>query len=85
MDLIRRAGYTATGSESSELCRRPVDLCASWTSRSTQLARHLQSLGVGPESLVGLCVERGLEMVVGVLAVLKAGGCVRAIGPSFSG
>ncbi|UKO99560.1 class I SAM-dependent methyltransferase [Nostoc sp. UHCC 0870] len=42
--------------------------------RTNQLAHHLQSLGVGPEVLVGLCVERCLEMVVGVLAILKAGG-----------
>jgi amino acid adenylation domain-containing protein len=42
--------------------------------RANHLAHHLQNLGVGPEVLVGLCVERGLEMVVGVLAILKAGG-----------
>ncbi|OUL34271.1 non-ribosomal peptide synthetase [Nostoc sp. T09] len=42
--------------------------------RANQLAHHLQSLGIGPEALVGLCVERCLEMVVGVLAILKAGG-----------
>ena len=42
--------------------------------RANQLARHLQKLGVGPDSLVGLCVERSLEMVVGLLGILKAGG-----------
>lgn len=42
--------------------------------RANQLARCLQSRGVKPGSLVGLCVERSLEMVVGVLAILKAGG-----------
>jgi len=42
--------------------------------RSNQLARHLRELGVGAETLVGICVERSLEMVVGLLAVLKAGG-----------
>ncbi|AFZ28126.1 amino acid adenylation enzyme/thioester reductase family protein [Cylindrospermum stagnale PCC 7417] len=42
--------------------------------RANQLAHHLQSLGVGPEVLVGICVERSLEMIVGVLGVLKAGG-----------
>src|SRR5262249_18754350 len=41
--------------------------------RSSQLAHHLQSLGVGPEVVVGLCVERSLEMVVGLLGILKAG------------
>jgi len=51
--------------------------------RSTRLARHIQSLGVGPESLVCLCVERSLEMMVGVLAVLKAGGAYVPLDPAF--
>jgi amino acid adenylation domain-containing protein len=42
--------------------------------RAERLARRLRAHGVGPEVVVGLCVERSLEMLVGVLAVLKAGG-----------
>jgi len=42
--------------------------------RSNQLARHLRKLGIGPDSLVGLCLERGVEMMVAVLGILKAGG-----------
>ena len=42
--------------------------------RANQLARHLTKNGVGPERLVALCVERGLEMVIGLLGILKAGG-----------
>ena len=42
--------------------------------RANQLARHLQSLGVGAETRVALCVERSLEMIVGLLGILKAGG-----------
>lgn len=42
--------------------------------RANQLARHLQTLGVGPDVLVGICVERSLEMIVAILAILKAGG-----------
>ncbi len=42
--------------------------------RANQVARYLQKLGVGPEVLVGICVERSLEMVVGLLGIMKAGG-----------
>jgi amino acid adenylation domain-containing protein len=42
--------------------------------RANQLAHHLQQLGVGPEALVGVYMERSLEMVVGLLGILKAGG-----------
>ncbi|MFP2926822.1 amino acid adenylation domain-containing protein, partial [Pyxidicoccus sp. 3LG] len=42
--------------------------------RAGQLARRLMRLGVGPEVRVGLCVERSLDWVVGLLGVLKAGG-----------
>ncbi|MGH1396697.1 MAG: non-ribosomal peptide synthetase [Trichormus sp.] len=42
--------------------------------RANQLAKYLQTLGVGAEILVGICLERSLEMIIGVLAILKAGG-----------
>ena len=42
--------------------------------RANRLAHYLQSLGVGPETLVGICVERSVEMMVGLLGILKAGG-----------
>ena len=42
--------------------------------KANQLAHHLQSLGVKPETLVGVCIERSLDMLVALLAVLKAGG-----------
>ncbi len=42
--------------------------------RANQLAHYLQSFGVGPETPVGLCMERSPEMVVGLLGILKAGG-----------
>jgi hypothetical protein len=41
--------------------------------RANQLAHYLQKLGVGQEVLVGICVERSLEMVIGLLGILKAG------------
>src|SRR5262249_28817018 len=51
--------------------------------RSNQLAHHLRGLGVGPEVLVGLCVERSLEMVIGLLGILKAGGAYLPLSPTY--
>ncbi|WP_170229880.1 non-ribosomal peptide synthase/polyketide synthase [Polyangium fumosum] len=51
--------------------------------RSNQLAHYLRALGVGPEVLVGLCVERSLEMVVGLLGILKAGGAYVPLDPGY--
>jgi amino acid adenylation domain-containing protein len=51
--------------------------------RANQLAYHLRKLGVGPDVLVGVCVERSLEMVVGLLGILKAGGAYVPLDPAF--
>ncbi|HZI05029.1 MAG TPA: amino acid adenylation domain-containing protein, partial [Archangium sp.] len=51
--------------------------------RANQLAHHLLSLGVGPDVRVGLCVERSLHMVVGILGILKAGGAYVPLDPSY--
>nr|WP_282440273.1 non-ribosomal peptide synthetase [Brasilonema sp. UFV-L1] len=51
--------------------------------RANQLAHHLQTLGVGPEVLVGICVERSMEMVVGLLGILKAGGGYVPLDPNY--
>jgi amino acid adenylation domain-containing protein len=51
--------------------------------RSNQLAHHLRKLGIGPDVLVGLCVERSLEMLVGLLGILKAGGAYVPLDPTY--
>ncbi|WNN92284.1 non-ribosomal peptide synthetase [Gloeocapsopsis dulcis] len=51
--------------------------------RANQLAHYLRSLGVKPEVLVGICVERSLDMVIGLLAILKAGGAYVPLDPSY--
>jgi amino acid adenylation domain-containing protein/non-ribosomal peptide synthase protein (TIGR01720 family) len=51
--------------------------------RANQLAHYLQKLGVAPETLVGICVERSVEMVVGLLGVLKAGGAYVPLDPAY--
>jgi len=52
-------------------------------SRSAALAGSLRRAGVGPESVVGLCVERSPEMVAGMLAVLQAGGAWLPLDPGY--
>jgi amino acid adenylation domain-containing protein len=51
--------------------------------RVNQLAHHLQQLGVGPDVLVGIYVERSPETVVGVLGILKAGGAYLPLDPAY--
>ncbi len=50
---------------------------------ANRLAHHLRQLGVENESLVGLCMERSLEMVIGLLAILKAGGAYVPLDPTY--
>ncbi|HIK04811.1 MAG TPA: amino acid adenylation domain-containing protein [Trichormus sp. M33_DOE_039] len=56
---------------------------AELNTRANQLAHHLQTLGVAPDVLVGLCVERSLEMVIGILGILKAGGAYVPLDPDY--
>ena len=52
-----------------------------WANR---LAHHLRTLGVGPEVRVGICVERSLAMVAGLLGILKAGGAYVPLDPEYT-
>lgn len=56
---------------------------AQLNARANQLAHYLQSLGVAPETLVGVCMERSLEMVIALYATLKAGGAYVPIDPTY--
>ncbi|WP_008315086.1 non-ribosomal peptide synthetase [Leptolyngbya sp. PCC 6406] len=51
--------------------------------RSNQLAHHLQSLGIGIGSLVGICIPRSPQMVMGILGILKAGAAYVPIDPDY--
>jgi len=51
--------------------------------KANQLAHYLMTLGVGAETLVGICVERSLDMVIGLLGILKAGGAYVPLDPDY--
>jgi aspartate racemase len=51
--------------------------------RANQLAHHLRALGVGPDQLVGICLTRSMEMVVGLWGILKAGGAYVPLDPAY--
>lgn len=56
---------------------------AELNARANQLARHLQLLGVDGESIVGICIDRSLEMAIGILGILKSGGAYLPLDPDY--
>ncbi|WP_197471727.1 non-ribosomal peptide synthetase, partial [Methylomonas koyamae] len=56
---------------------------AELNAKANQLAHYLIERGVGPDVLVGICLERSLEMVVGLLGILKAGGAYVPLDPNY--
>jgi len=67
----------ALGFEDQRLTYRELN------SRANQLAHYLQALGVTTGVLVGICVERSIEMIVGLLGILKAGGAYVPLDPAY--
>ncbi|MBJ6369865.1 non-ribosomal peptide synthetase, partial [Snuella sedimenti] len=70
-------GSTAVVYEGKELSYAELD------ERSNQLARYLRDCGVRPDALVGICLDRSLEMIIGILGILKSGGAYVPIDPDY--
>src|SRR5215471_9136134 len=73
----REASRTAVAYRDESLTYAQLD------ARSNRLAHFLQEYGIGPQSLVGLCVERSLEMVVALVGILKAGAAYVPLDPGY--
>lgn len=74
---IERPNAVAALFEGEQLTYRELN------AKANQLAHYLRSLGVKPEVLVGICAERSLEMVVGLLGILKSGGAYVPLDPTY--
>ena len=67
----------AVNFESKQLTYRELN------QRANKIAHYLQTLNVGPEVMVGICLERSLELVIGLLGILKAGGSYVPLDPAY--
>ena len=72
-----------TPNEVAVVCGREQLTYTELNSQSNQLAHYLQKMGVGPDILVGICVDRSLDMIVAILGVLKAGGAYVPLDPTY--
>ncbi len=77
MQVERTSGAVAVRYEDQQLTYGELN------KRADQLAQYLYSLGVGPDICVGICLERSLEMVIGLIGILKAGGTYLPLDPAF--
>ncbi|NOK22422.1 amino acid adenylation domain-containing protein, partial [Corallococcus carmarthensis] len=74
---LRTPDAIAVEAEGATLTYRQLD------ARANQLARFLLTLDLGPEPRIGVCLHRSVELVVGLLGILKAGGCYVPLDPSY--
>lgn len=65
------------------VCGNETISYVSLNERANQLARYLQKLGAGPEVRVGICMTRGIDMLVGLLGILKSGAAYVALDPGY--
>jgi amino acid adenylation domain-containing protein len=65
------------------VCRDKNLTYSELNARADRLASHLRKLGAGPETLIGICLERSVEMVIGLLGILKSGGAYVPLDPSY--
>src|SRR5882724_1955806 len=72
-----RPDATAIVCENQQLTFRELN------ARANQLARHLQTLGINRESIVGICIDRSVEMAVAIIATLKAGAAYLPLDPEY--
>src|SRR6267378_2621351 len=75
--VARAAAQVAVVSEDAQLTYGELN------ARANQLARALRNRGVGRESLVGICIDRSLDMAVGILGILKAGAAYLPLDPDY--
>ncbi|MDO8544834.1 MAG: amino acid adenylation domain-containing protein [Opitutaceae bacterium] len=75
--VARTPESTAVSFAEEEITYRHLD------ARANQLARRLQRMGVGPDTLVGVCLERSVELIVALLGILKAGGTYVSLDPAY--
>ena len=71
------------GEEVAVICDQERISYSELDRRSNQLARYLRNLGIGPEKLVGISVERSIDMVLAMVGILKAGGAYVPIDPAY--
>jgi amino acid adenylation domain-containing protein len=77
------AQVTANPNSPAVICERERITYAGLNAQANRLAHYLRSRGVGPDTRVGLCVERSPELIVALLAILKAGGAYVPLDPEY--